>query len=166
MIIIGFKDIPRSLGFVDKFECSKCLNYVNWELLNVEKYFTIFFIPVVQTGKKYSIVCDFCKHEEILGKKNYNNYKIKSKIEIAFSENEITENERNLKVNEINRILEQDKKSRKNKALERSKEWTNLASKKSDEDLLNIYFKERYKYDSSMIIAVKSEIEKRKLTKE
>jgi hypothetical protein len=48
----------------------------------------------------------------------------------------------------------------------RSKEWIDLASKKSDEELLTIYFQERYKYNPSMIIAVKSEIEKRKLEEE
>ena len=165
MIIVGFKNIPKTLGSVDKFECPKCLNYANWKLLSVEKYFTIFFIPIIPTGNEYSIICEFCNHQEILSKKYFINYKIKSEIELAFLENEITENERNLKTNEINRINEKDKKSRRNKALEGSKEWTGLASKKSDEELLTIFFQERYKYNSAMIIAVKTEIEKRKITK-
>ncbi len=164
MIIVGFKNIPKILGSVDKFECPKCLNCANWKLLSVEKYFTIFFIPIIPTGNEYSIICEFCNYQEILSKKYFINYKIKSEIELAFSENEITENERELRITEIDKIIEQDKESKRNNALEGSKEWTDLASKKTDVELLTIYFQERSEYNPSMIIAVKGEIEKRKLS--
>jgi hypothetical protein len=166
MIIVGYKNIPKLLGSVDTFECQRCLNIANWNLLNVEKYFTLFFIPIIPTGDEYSIICESCHHQEILNKKDFTNYKIKSEIEIAFLENRITQDERERQINEIDKIIEQDKEQRRNKALEGSKEWIDLASKKSDEELLTIYFQERYKYNPSMIIAVKSEIEKRKLEEE
>ncbi|MFD1016190.1 zinc-ribbon domain-containing protein [Winogradskyella rapida] len=162
MIIVGFKNTPRILGTVDKFECPKCLNNTNWELLSVEKYLTLFFIPIIPTGNEYNIICAICKHQEILSKQNFKNYNLKLDIESTFSENKISENKRNLKLNEINRIIEEDKKNQKNIALQGSKEWSDLASKKSNEELLSIYFKERHKYNPSMIIAVKNEIEKRK----
>ena len=163
MIIVGLKNIPKLLGFVDKFECSKCLNSSNWQLLNIEKYFTLFFVPIIPTGNVYSLVCEHCNHQEILSKKDFINYKLKSEIELLFSEGEITDNERELKLKEINVIIEKEKESRRNKALEGSKEWINLASKKSDDELMTIHFKERYKYNPSMLIAVKAEMEKRKL---
>ena len=163
MIIIGSRNTPNLLGYVDKFECPKCLNYSNRQLLNIEKYFTLFLIPIIPTGNEYGLLCEFCNHKEILNKKDFINYKVKSEIELAFLEGEIADNERELKLNEINIIIEQDKESRKNKALEESKEWIDIASKKSDEELLTIYFQERHKYNPSMIIAVKAEIEKRKL---
>jgi hypothetical protein len=43
-------------------------------------------------------------------------------------------------------------------------EQQELASKKTDEELLKIYFQERTKYNPSMLNAVKAEIDKRKLT--
>ena len=163
MIIVGSRNTPKLLGYVDKFECPKCLNRSNWQLLNIEKYFTLFFIPIIPTGNEHSLICQVCDHQEILSKKDFIKYKLKSDIELSFSEGKITENERVLKLNEINIIIEQEKESRRNKALEGITEWTDLASKKSDEELMNIHFKERYKYNPSMLIAVKAEIEKRKL---
>lgn len=161
MIIIGYKSTPKILGYVDKFECPKCLSNTNWKLLNVEEYLTLFFIPIIPTGNDYYLICDYCNHQEILSKKEFINYKIKSEIELAFLENGITNNERELKINEI---IEQDKENKRNNALEGSKKWIDLASKKSDEELLTIYFQDRYKYNPSMIIAIKSEIKKRELT--
>ena len=166
MIKVGFKTIPNKLGLVDKFECPKCLNNTNWGLLRVKEYLTIVFIPIIPFGNKYRLICEYCNHEEILSKKHFINYKKKSGIEQAFFDNEITENERNLKINEINRVIEQDKKSKVNNSLEEINECKDLASKKSDEELLTIYYEERYKYIPSMIAAIKNEIEKRELTRE
>jgi hypothetical protein len=98
-----------------------------------------------------------------LSKKDFINYKIKSEIEQSYFEREITENDKEIKLKTINALIEQAKESRRNKALEGSKEWTDLASKKSDDELMTIYFKERYKYNPSMLIAVKAEIDRRKL---
>ena len=164
MIIIGYSNTPKLMGLVDKFECPKCLNHSNWQLLTVEKYFTLFFIPIIPTGNEYALICEFCNHQENISKQDFLNYKEKSEIELAFSDSEITDIERELKINEINNTIEQDKKNRTNKALEESKEWMDLVSNKTDEELLAIYFQERYKYNPSMIIAVKAEIEKRKIS--
>ena len=50
--------------------------------------------------------------------------------------------------------------------MEEINECKDLASKKSDEELLTIYYEERYKYIPSMIAAIKNELEKRELTRE
>ena len=163
MIIFGYKDIPKTLGCVDRFECHGCLNIAKWNLVRVETYFTLFFIPIILTGNQYIILCGSCGHQEVLNKEDYTNYKTKSDIEISFLENIITQDEREVQIIEIDKIIAQDKEKRKIKALNGSKEWTDLASKKTNEELLKIYLRERYKYNPSMIIAVKSEIDKRKL---
>ncbi|QXP71263.1 zinc-ribbon domain-containing protein [Polaribacter sp. R2A056_3_33] len=163
---IGFKNKPNILGSVDKCECPKCLNISKWNLLELEKYFTLFFIPIIPIGSNYRIMCEICNHQEILSKKHFINYKKKLDIEWLFSENEITAQERNLKINEINIIIEKAKINKLNTSPEERKECKELASKKTDEELLTIYFKERYKYIPAMITAVKSEIEKRNLTNE
>lgn len=163
MIIVGYNTVPKILGYVDTFECRRCLNIVNWKLLNIENYFTLFFIPIIPTGNAYKLICESCNHEEILDKNDFTNYKIKSEIESDFLDNLITQDEKETKINEINKIILQDKERRRNKAIEGSKEWADLASEKTNEELLTIYFHERYKYNPSMIIAVESEIEKRKL---
>jgi len=163
MIIIGYNTTPKLMGSVDYFECPKCLNNSNWHLLKIENVFTFFFIPIFPTGNEYSIICEICNHQENLSKVDFLNYKVKSEIELSFSKGEITGNEREIKLKEINIIIEQKKEISRKKALEGSKEWTDLASKKSDEELLTIYFKERFKYNPSMLVAVMAEIEKRKL---
>jgi hypothetical protein len=163
MIIVGFSNTPNLLGCVDIFECPKCLNTSNWQLLKIDKFFTLFFIPIIPTGNKYSLVCEFCDHQEILSKKDFINYKLKYEIELAFSDGEITFDEREIKLNEINYLIDHEKEIKRKKALEGIEEWRLLASKKSDEELMVIYFKERYQYNPSMLIAVKAEIDKRKL---
>ncbi|WP_282071374.1 hypothetical protein [Polaribacter atrinae] len=165
--IISFKDIPNILGSVDTCECPKCLNISKWSLLEMEEYITILnIIPIIKIGNNYSLFCEVCNHQEILSKKHFKNYKKKLDIEWLFSENEITEQERNLKINEINIIIEKAKINKLNTSPEERKECKELASKKTDEELLTIYFKERYKYIPAMITAVKSEIAKRNLTNE
>ena len=161
---INLKKIPNVLGFVDRCECSKCLNISNWKLLEVEEYFTLYYIPIIPIGRNYRIVCEICNHQEILSKKHFINYKKKIDIEWLFSENEITAQERNLKITEINIIIEKAKINKLNTSPEERKECEDLASKKTDEELLTIYLKERYQYIPAMITAVKSEIEKRNLT--
>jgi DNA-directed RNA polymerase subunit M/transcription elongation factor TFIIS len=163
MIIVGYRNTPKLFGCVDNFECPKCLNKSNWKLLNLEKYFTLFFIPIIPMGNEYSLICQHCDYQEFLSKKDFINYKLKSEIEQSCSEREITENDKEIKLKTINALIEQAKESRRNKALEGSKEWTDLASKKTDDELMTIYFKERYKYNPSMLIAVKAEIDRRKL---
>ena len=163
MIILGYKDTPISLGTVDKFECPRCLNQSNWQLSHLEKFFTLFFIPIICTGNVYTLTCEHCGHEDILSKKDFLNYKAKYDIELSFSEGKISEEEKTLKLKDINIILEQEKEIKRKKAKEESKEWIELASKKSNEELLIIHFKERHKYLPSLLIAVKNEMEKRKL---
>lgn len=163
MIILGYRNNPKFFGFADNFECPKCFNRSNWQLLKLEKYFTLFFIPIIPTGNEYSLICEYCDYQEFLNKNEFINYKLKSEIEQSLTDRELTENERELSLKEINEIIEQEKESRRNKALEESKEWEDLALKKSDDELMTIYFKERYKYNPSMLIAVKAEIDKRKL---
>ncbi len=156
-------DIPKSFGVIDKFECPKCLNQSNWHLSHLEKFFTLFFIPIMCTGNVYTLTCEQCGHEDILSKKDFINYKAKHDIELSYSDGKISEEEKTLKLKEINVILEQEKEIKQKKAIEESKEWIELASKKSNEELLIIHFKERHKYLPSLLIAVKNEMEKRKL---
>ena len=164
MIIIGHKMNPLLLGTVDKFECPYCLKHANWQLLKVEKHFTLFFIPLIPTGSVYSLICEHCNHQKILSKDEFSIYQRKSDLNSQYEEGEINENEWQLKIDAINIEIEKIKEIERSNALIESVEWADLASKKSDEELLRIYFQERNKYNSAMVIAVKNEIEKRKLT--
>lgn len=163
MIILGYRDTPISLGTVDNFECPRCLHQSSWHLSHLKKFFTVFFIPIMCTGHVYTLTCEHCGYEDILSKMDFINYKAKHDIELSFSEGEISGEEKKMKLKEINIILEQEKEIKRKKAIEESMEWIELASKKSDEELLTIYFKERHKYLPSLLIAVTNEMTKRKL---
>lgn len=165
MIIVGYKTIPDLLGAVDAYECPQCINHVNWQLLIIEKYFSLFYLPVFPMGKAYSLICENCHYKESLNKTDFGYYKARYEIDLALTNNEITHDEGESKLVEINKIIEQRKAMKRAEAKEGSKEWIGLASKKTNEELLTICFHERYKYNPSFIIAVETEIEKRNLLK-
>jgi hypothetical protein len=164
MIIIGHKTNPQLLGTVDNFECPYCLRHVNWQLLKVEKHFTLFFIPVIPAGNVFSLICEHCNHQETLNKDEFSIYQTKSDLNVLYEDGEINENEWQLKIDEINIEIEKIKEIERGNALRESVKWADLASNKSDAELLKIYFQERSKYNQAMVIAVKNEIEKRNLT--
>ena len=56
-------------------------------------------------------MCEYCDYQEFLSKNDFINYKLKSEIEQSFSDKEITENERELKLKEINEIIEEEKEN-------------------------------------------------------
>jgi hypothetical protein len=164
MVIVGFWNNPVAFGTVDTFDCPKCFNSSNWQLSYTSTYFTLFFIPIIPTGNYYNLVCPICNHQIELSKKEFKNYKSFSDLQLAKQRNEINNFEYELKLNDIKSLIEADKKIESDKALEESKSWDDLVRIKTDDELIIIYYHERYKYNHSMLVAVKREIDKRKIT--
>lgn len=52
-------------------ECQQCHNHVRMALLNLKKWFTLFFIPVIPYGPEYFLVCPSCGHAVKLNKTQF-----------------------------------------------------------------------------------------------
>ncbi len=46
--------------------CPRCHNSQPWRLLTVSEWITIFFLPLIPTGKRHLTVCPVCGQEQIL----------------------------------------------------------------------------------------------------
>jgi len=164
MIHIALKETPVLLGIVDTFECPGCLNISNWNLLRIDRHIAVFFIPIIPIiSASYKLKCASCNHKEIIRKEEIRNYKAKLKIEDLFSYGSINEYERKSRISEIDFLIEKVKQHRKTIASLESVKWTDLTRTKTDEDLLKIYLRQRHHYNPSMVIAVKAEIDRRRL---
>ncbi len=164
MIHFALKETPVLLGIVDTFECPYCLNISNWNLLRIDRHINIFFIPVIPLiSASYKLNCENCLNELILRKDEIKNYKAKIEIEELFSFGNIDEFERKSRISEIDFLIENEKQCRKNIAISESVKWTESTRNKTDDELLQIYFNQRFQYNLSMIIAVKAEIDRRRL---
>jgi hypothetical protein len=164
MIHIALKETPVLLGIVDTFECPGCLNISNWNLLRIDRHIAVYFIPIIPIiSASYKLKCASCNHKEIIRKEEIKNYKSKLEIEESFLRGIINEYERKSRISEIDFLIENEKQNRKNIAISESSKWTDLTKSKTDEELLKIYFRQRHHYNPSMIIAVKAEIDRRRL---
>lgn len=165
MIHIKLKETPVLLGIVDTFECPGCLNHSNWNLLRIDRHISVFFIPIIPLiSASYKLKCESCNHKAIIRKQEIKNYKVKLAIEESFSRGLINDYERIVKIKEINFLIENEKQLRKTIAISESSNWTDLTRSKTDEELLKIYFRQRHHYNAAMVIAVKAEIDRRRLT--
>ena len=164
MIHIALKETPVLLGIVDTFECPVCLNISNWNLLRIDRHIALYFIPIIPLiSASYKLKCASCNHKEIIRKEEIRNYKVKLEIEESFLRGLINEYERKSRISEIDFLIENEKQNRKNIAILESAKWTDLTRTKTDEELKNIYFMQRHNYNPSMVIAVKAEIDRRRL---
>ncbi len=164
MIHFTLKETPVLLGIVDTFECPYCLKISDWNLLRIDRHINIFFIPVIPLiMAPYRLKCAHCNYELIIRKDEIKNYIAKLKIKELFTCGKIDEYERKSRISEIDFLIEKVKQQRKNVAISESDKWTELTRNKTDEELLKIYFNQRFQYNASMIIAIKAEIDRRRL---
>jgi ribosomal protein S27AE len=52
-------------------QCPQCHNHVRMALLNLKKWFTFFFIPVIPYGSEYFLACPTCGHAVKLNKAQF-----------------------------------------------------------------------------------------------
>lgn len=63
IIIWGFREIVKELGFVGYYHCNRCNNDGNWQLRKETNWFTLFFIPIIPCGTRYYVYCPICRTE-------------------------------------------------------------------------------------------------------
>jgi hypothetical protein len=162
-LVFGLKDYSKQFGVVDKFECNSCLQQNHMHLFELNSFFTLFFIPLIPIGSDYFLICGTCHKKIVLTKLEFQTYKRKSDIELSYTNQKISLFERDCQLAEINLIIEEQKKIKKENAEIESAQWIEMVSTKSDDELMYIHFQDRDKYIQSMHVAVKEELKRRRL---
>lgn len=143
-------------------KCSKCGNETDWELVQISKYFTLFFIPVFPQSTRYWHECTICKNVEFLSREEFNVYKEIAYINTDFSNGNINLEEKEKQLIPALSVLNKMNIDKKNKAIEESREWLNTCISKTDAELLQI-LENINDYQASFIVAVEAEAKKRRL---
>lgn len=148
-------------GAVEQHQCQNCHNTEFWHLDKISRFFTFFFIPIFPHGSDYWFHCPTCNYGVNLDKSEFENYKSIAEINTSFLEKTITEEERVKQLGEIYKVIDKVNSDKRAKNIEESKEWVDLASEKSDDELYSITNEKRSEYNPAFIIAAEMEIEKR-----
>jgi len=47
-------------GAIELRKCPHCHNERRWHLVETSSWITLFFIPVIRTGKRFELLCPIC----------------------------------------------------------------------------------------------------------
>ena len=59
-IIAGWGKDAKVIAYLGISKCPNCRNYDHWQLYEVQKKVTAFFVPLAKWGAKYYMVCNVC----------------------------------------------------------------------------------------------------------
>ena len=167
LLHFGIKETTTVVGAVDHCECQACLNISTWNLIQIEKYLSIFRVPIFPIlGFSYKIKCESCNIEIVLKKDEIKLYRKKLFVEKSFLNGEINEVEKQSQINDIQFLIESEKQKKIHQAIEESIKWNDVVRSKTDVELLEIYYKKRHHYQASMVVAVKLELDRRRIKKQ
>lgn len=160
--IIGWNHkVTTTYGVVQEHQCINCKKNDLWELNKISIYTTLFFIPIFRDRSEYWYQCPACKYGITLNKDLFNNYKLIAKINLACSEEKISEIEKEKQLTEVYKKIDQDFKTKKHMQIEESKDFYEQVKAKTNEELNIILYKKRNDYNPAFIIAVEEEMKKR-----
>ena len=60
--IFGYGPRVKDLGFDQHRTCQHCNNHTQWRRVEVTNWVTLFFIPVIPTGRKRLVQCPICSY--------------------------------------------------------------------------------------------------------
>ncbi len=60
--IFGYGPRVKDLGLDQYRTCKRCNNHTQWRRTEVTNWITLFFIPVIPTGRKRLVQCPICSH--------------------------------------------------------------------------------------------------------
>lgn len=151
----------ENLGPVLPKKCGNCKNEEYWHLYKTSKWFTLFFFPLFPYESDKMIICPVCNRGTAVDLETYKSYASIAEINKAFSENTVTQEERDSKLSEIFTDLENKELAEKTKQVEESKNFVEQIKEKSDEELRELLNKNREEYNPAFMIAVEDEAKKR-----
>ncbi len=62
--IFGYGPRTKDLGLAQERLCSNCGNRRRWQRIEQTNWVTLFFIPVIPTGRKQLTLCPVCQHAD------------------------------------------------------------------------------------------------------
>jgi hypothetical protein len=151
-------------GAIQEHTCENCHNTEFWHINELSRYFTLFFIPIFPHGSTYWYFCPICNHGITLSSEDFELYKSIAAINSSYKKKEITEEEAIKEIDSIHKIINDKSIENRKKHIEESKNWVELASQKTNEELLLIINANRGDYNPAFIIAAEAELEKRNIT--
>jgi hypothetical protein len=153
----------KQYGAVEPNRCSKCRNTEPWILYRLSRWFTLFFIPIFPHGYKYWHSCPICSHSLDLRHEEFKIYKAIAKINLAFAVNKIDAFEKSKQLKDLQEKIIRCNEDKAKKDLEKSDDFKDLVSSKTNEELLDILSKDKNDYSTAFLISVESEVKFRGL---
>lgn len=152
-----------SYGQVLQHTCQNCKNTEFWQLNKVQRYFTLFFIPIFPHSTDYWYFCPVCSHGVTLDSGTFQHYKTIADINKAFLENRITDEERVARTEEVIKLIGQADDDSKVKYLKESEDFRDAVAAKTDDELRAIMSGDTSGYNPAFIMAVEQEMKQRRL---
>ena len=60
-VVAGWGKDAKVIAYLGIRKCPNCRNYDHWQLYEVQKKVTAFFVPIAKWGAKYYMVCNVCE---------------------------------------------------------------------------------------------------------
>lgn len=163
-IIFGWNhEIRTNYGPVEEIICANCTIKDYWILEKSKVYFTLFFIPIFSYKTNLEYYCPRCKECVQLDETTFSYYQQIAKINTAFLESKINDEERVSKIALVQNQIKEFKDNILNVNTAESKNWEHQTSDLSNEELIQIVNEKSNQYNPSFIIAAENEIKKRNL---
>ncbi len=93
-------------GIVEEHICQNCHNTEYWQLDEIAKYFTLFFIPIFPHDTDYWYHCPTCNYGIKIDWDEFQNYKSITEINAAYLEDKITDEERVKQINSFYKTID------------------------------------------------------------
>ena len=62
--IFGYGPRVKDLGAAGHRDCPRCGNHALWRRTETANWVTLFFVPVLSTGRAVAVTCPVCGHAE------------------------------------------------------------------------------------------------------
>ena len=144
-------------GAVCNKTCSHCNNEVDWQLIQIKNWFTLFFIPIFPSDNEYFLTCPICSHGKQVFKEKIIELKKVIELNTAFNEGKITEENWQKSVDQLEQTSE-------SKILEEDvSKFKDVMSNKSTGELKKIITFDRDDYQPAAFRAAEEELKKREI---
>lgn len=106
MIIFGWGHTKSKYhGHLPKYYCDHCKNEEYWELHEISKWFTLFFIPIFPYERKYLFLCPICNYGVNLEYNKFCELKPFAELNEDLLANRITREEYQARYNKLEQMM-------------------------------------------------------------
>ena len=163
-ILFGWdKQTSKHFGPVLPHLCENCKNEEYWQLYRVQRWFTLFFIPIFPHASESLIICPICNASSHLDSYTFKLYKSIAKIHKNHANKILSDDQAKKEIDILLNEINQKEETKRLKHSEENSKFTSIVQLKSDKELIEIMSSPIENYNPSFLISVEKEIKKRKL---